>query len=132
MLRAMNRGHTAEGYARLIETMRSARPDVAISGDFIVGFPGERESDFEATLELVSAVRYASAFSFKYSPRPGTPAAAMSGQVPEAVKAERLARLQSLLSAQQLAFNQSVVNRTIPVLFDKPGRRAGPGAGRSP
>ena len=101
VLKAMNRGHTADDYLRLVERIRAARPDIALSGDFIVGFPGEREADFEATLALVREVRYASAFSFKYSRRPGTPAAAMPGQVAEAVKAERLARLQALLDEQQ-------------------------------
>ena len=132
ILRAMNRGHTAEHYLRLVERIRAARPDIAMSGDFIVGFPGETEKDFEATLELVRAVGYASAFSFKYSRRPGTPGAAMPGQVDEAVKAERLARLQALLEAQQVAFNASTVGRTVPVLFDKPGRKPGQVLGRSP
>ena len=97
----MNRGHDADAYLRLIERVRAARPDIALSGDFIVGFPGEREADFEATLALVRAVRYASAFSFKYSRRPGTPGAAMPGQVAEAEKDARLARLQALLNEQQ-------------------------------
>src|SRR5579872_6544262 len=101
VLKAMNRGHTAEHYLRLVERIRAARPDIALSGDFIVGFPGEREADFEATLQLVRDVGYASAFSFKYSRRPGTPASAMAGQVPDAVKADRLARLQALLDEQQ-------------------------------
>src|SRR5205085_3486017 len=125
VLKAMNRAHTAQGYLRLIETIRAARPDIAISGDFIVGFPGERDADFEATLSLVREVGYASAFSFKYSRRPGTPAAAMQGQVDEAIKEERLARLQALLGEQQQAFNEAVVGRTAPVLFEKPGRRLG-------
>jgi tRNA-2-methylthio-N6-dimethylallyladenosine synthase len=112
--------------------VRAARPDIAISGDFIVGFPGERESDFEATLALVREVRYASAFSFKYSRRPGTPAAAMNGQVDEAVKGERLGRLQALLSAQQRDFNLGQVGRTLPILFEKAGRLAGQIVGRSP
>jgi tRNA-2-methylthio-N6-dimethylallyladenosine synthase len=132
VLRAMNRDHTAERYVRLVEKIRAARPDMALSGDFIVGFPGESERDFEATLDLVREARYASAFSFKYSRRPGTPAAAMPGQVPEAVKDERLARLQALLDAQQTAFNQASVGRTLPVLFEKPGRRPGQVVGRSP
>ena len=132
VLKAMNRAHTAESYLRRIEAIRSARPDMAISGDFIVGFPGERDADFEATLDLVRAVGYASAFSFKYSRRPGTPAAAMTGQIDEAVKDERLQRLQSLLAAQQTTFNQGLVGRTIPVLFERPGRHAGQLIGRSP
>jgi len=132
VLKAMNRAHTAESYLRLVERIRASRPDIAISGDFIVGFPGEREADFEATLELVRAVGYASAFSFKYSRRPGTPAAAMPGQVAEAVKAERLHRLQGLLEDQQAAFNAAQQGRTLPVLFEKPGRHPGQLVGRSP
>jgi tRNA-2-methylthio-N6-dimethylallyladenosine synthase len=132
VLKSMNRGHTAEQYLRLIERIRAARPDIALSGDFIVGFPGEREADFEATLQLVREARYASAFSFKYSRRPGTPAAAMPGQVADAVKAERLARLQALLEAQQQTFNAAQEGRVLPVLFEKPGRHAGQVAGRSP
>ncbi|HTI67653.1 MAG TPA: tRNA (N6-isopentenyl adenosine(37)-C2)-methylthiotransferase MiaB [Caulobacteraceae bacterium] len=132
ILRAMNRQHTAASYLDLIGRIRAARPDIAISGDFIVGFPGETEADFEATLELVRQVGYAACFSFKYSRRPGTPASAMPGQVTEAVKTERLARLQALLDRQQQAFNDGVVGRTLPVLFEKPGRRAGQVIGRSP
>jgi tRNA-2-methylthio-N6-dimethylallyladenosine synthase len=132
VLKAMNRGHAIERYLRQIEAVRSARPDMAISGDFIVGFPGERDADFEATLDVVRAVGYASAFSFKYSRRPGTPAAAMDGQVDEAVKDERLRRLQALLSDQQLAFNQDLAGRTVPVLFERPGRHPGQLIGRSP
>jgi tRNA-2-methylthio-N6-dimethylallyladenosine synthase len=132
VLKAMNRGHRAEDYLRLLEKIRAARPDIALSGDFIVGFPGEREADFDATLALVRAAGYASAFSFKYSRRPGTPAAAMPGQVPDEVKAERLARLQALLEAQQLAFNAATVGRTLPVLFERRGRNAGQVLGRSP
>jgi tRNA-2-methylthio-N6-dimethylallyladenosine synthase len=132
ILRAMNRAHTAESYVRLIERIRAARPDIAISGDFIVGFPGEREADFEATLQLVREVGYASAFSFKYSRRPGTPAAAMPGQVAEEVKDERLARLQALLESQQASFNAAQRGRVLPVLFEKPGRHPGQIVGRSP
>jgi len=132
VLKAMNRGHTAEHYLRLVERIRAARPDIALSGDFIVGFPGERDADFEATLQLVREVGYASAFSFKYSRRPGTPAAAMPGQVAEEVKAERLARLQAEIEAGQAAFNGAQVGRVLPVLFEKPGRRGGQVAGRSP
>ena len=132
ILRAMNRDHTAESYLRLIEKIRAARPDIALSGDFIVGFPGESDADFEATLALVAEARYASAFSFKYSRRPGTPAAAMPGQVPEPVKEERLARLQALLNDQQAAFNQACVGRALPVLFERAGRRPGQVVGRSP
>jgi tRNA-2-methylthio-N6-dimethylallyladenosine synthase len=132
ILKAMNRGHTADHYLRLIERVRAARPDIALSGDFIVGFPGEREADFEATLALVREARYASAFSFKYSRRPGTPAAAMPGQVEGEVKAERLARLQALIEEQQQAFNLAQVGRVLPVLMEKSGRREGQIAGRSP
>jgi len=132
ILRAMNRGHTAEHYLRLIERIRAARPDIAISGDFIVGFPGEKDADFEATMTLVREVGYASAFSFKYSRRPGTPASAMPLQVAEAVKEERLARLQALLAEQQQAFNGGLVGRTVDVLFEKPGRHIGQVVGRSP
>ena len=126
VLKAMNRAHTAQTYVRLIEKIRAKRPDIAISGDFIVGFPGERESDFEATLNLVAEVGYATAFSFKYSRRPGTPAAAMPGQVDEAVKDERLARLNALLDSQARAFNASQVGKVLPVLFERPGAPPGP------
>jgi len=132
MLKAMNRAHTAESYVRLVETIRAGRPDMAVSGDFIVGFPGERESDFEATLNLVREVGYATAFTFKYSRRPGTPAAALPGQVDEAVKDERLARLNALLDAQARAFNASQVGKVLPVLFERPGRHSGQLIGRSP
>ena len=132
ILKAMNRAHTAQSYLQLIEQIRKARPDIAISGDFIVGFPGERESDFEATLNLVREVGYATAFSFKYSRRPGTPAAAMPGQVDEAVKDERLARLNALLDEQARAFNVSQVGKVLPVLFERPGRHSGQLIGRSP
>jgi tRNA-2-methylthio-N6-dimethylallyladenosine synthase len=132
VLKAMNRAHTAESYLRLIEKIRAARPDIAISGDFIVGFPGERDADFEATLSLVREVGYASAFSFKYSRRPGTPAAALPGQVAEDVKEARLARLQALLEEQQQAFNARQSGRVLPVLFEKTGRRPGQLVGRSP
>jgi tRNA-2-methylthio-N6-dimethylallyladenosine synthase len=132
VLKAMNRGHTAEHYLRLVERIRAARPDIALSGDFIVGFPGERDADFEATLDLVRAAGYASAFSFKYSRRPGTPAAAAPGQVAEEVKVERLARLQAVIDAQQQAFNQAQVGQVLPVLIEKTGRREGQIAGRSP
>ncbi|THD60732.1 tRNA (N6-isopentenyl adenosine(37)-C2)-methylthiotransferase MiaB [Phenylobacterium sp.] len=132
ILKAMNRAHTAESYVRLVERIRSSRPDIAISGDFIVGFPGEREADFEATLSLVREVGYATAFTFKYSRRPGTPASAMPGQVDEAVKDERLARLNALLDEQARAFNASQVGKTLPVLFERPGRHPGQLIGRSP
>jgi tRNA-2-methylthio-N6-dimethylallyladenosine synthase len=132
VLKAMNRAHTADSYLRLVEKIRAARPDIAMSGDFIVGFPGEREADFEATLQLVREVGYAAAFTFKYSRRPGTPAAAMPGQVAEEVKDERLARLNALLEDQQRAFNAAQVGRTLPVLFERRGRHPGQLIGRSP
>jgi tRNA-2-methylthio-N6-dimethylallyladenosine synthase len=132
ILKAMNRDHTAESYVRLIEKIRAARPDIAMSGDFIVGFPGERDGDFEKTLELVREVGFASAFSFKYSRRPGTPASAMPGQVDDAVKAERLDRLNALLDEQQKAFNAQQVGKVMPVLFEKKGRNPGQIVGRSP
>jgi tRNA-2-methylthio-N6-dimethylallyladenosine synthase len=116
----------------LIERIRAARPDIAMSGDFIVGFPGERDGDFDKTLDLVREVGFASAFSFKYSRRPGTPASAMPGQVDEAVKAERLDRLNALLDDQQKAFNAAQVGRVLPVLFEKKGRNPGQIVGRSP
>ncbi|MGV6820403.1 MAG: MiaB/RimO family radical SAM methylthiotransferase, partial [Parvularcula sp.] len=132
VLKAMNRGHTAENYIRLIERVRAARPDIAISGDFIVGFPGEDDAAFEATMQLVREVGYASCFSFKYSRRPGTPGASMAKQVAEDVKTDRLARLQALLEDQKNQFNCSLIGKTVPVLFDKPGREAGQVGGRSP
>ena len=132
VLKAMNRAHTAESYVRLIEKIRAARPDIAISGDFIVGFPGERDADFEATLQLVREVGYASCFSFKYSRRPGTPAAAMMGQVAEPVKEERLARLNALLDEQRMAFNAATAGRTVNVLFEKKGRHPGQLVGKTP
>ena len=132
ILKAMNRQHTAAEYVAIIERLRAARPDIAISGDMIVGFPGETDKDFEDTLALVREVNYASCFSFKYSRRPGTPGAAMFNQFDEAVKGERLAVLQDLLSAQQVAFNESQIGRTLPVLFEKAGRKDGQLHGRSP
>ncbi len=132
ILGVMNRRHTAEFYLRLVERIRAARPGIALSSDFIVGFPGETDAEFEATLDLVRNVGFASAFSFKFSPRPGTPAASMAEQVPEQVKAGRLAELQMLLDAQRFGFNNSCVGRTVPVLFEKPGRHAGQIIGRSP
>jgi tRNA-2-methylthio-N6-dimethylallyladenosine synthase len=132
ILAAMNRQHRVEDYVHLVERVRAARPDIAIAGDFIVGFPGETDADFEATLDAVRAVNYATAFSFKYSPRVGTPAASMDDQVPEAVKEERLARLQVLLTGQQQAFNRSLVGKMLEVLFDKPGRHPGQMGSRSP
>jgi tRNA-2-methylthio-N6-dimethylallyladenosine synthase len=116
----------------LVGKIRGARPDIALSSDFIVGFPGESDRDFEATLQLVRDVSFASAFSFKYSRRPGTPAAAARKQVPSDVKDARLQALNDLLLAQQESFKQSCTGRTLDVLFEKPGRRAGQAVGRSP
>ncbi|WP_296021477.1 tRNA (N6-isopentenyl adenosine(37)-C2)-methylthiotransferase MiaB [uncultured Agrobacterium sp.] len=132
VLKAMNRRHTGDEYLRLIERIRGARPDIAMSGDFIVGFPGESDQDFEDTLAMVEAVKYAQAFSFKYSTRPGTPGADLTDQVPEDVKAERLERLQALLLKQQNDFAQSLVGKTMDVLLEKPGRMPGQLIGRSP
>ncbi len=132
VLKAMNRHHTAESYLALIDQLRTARPDLALSGDFIVGFPGETDEDFAATLRLVTRVGYASAYSFKYSPRPGTPAAEKGDPVPADVMAARLQSLQQLLAEQSLAFNQSTVGTTVAVLFDKPGRKPGQLIGKSP
>ncbi len=131
VLKAMNRKHTAEKYLRVLEKMREARPDIALSGDFIVGFPGESDADFEATLALCEEVRYAQAYSFKYSPRPGTPAAGRE-DVDEAVKSERLARLQAMLTAHQAEFQAAQVGKVLPVLLEKPGRLEGQLVGRSP
>ena len=132
ILKAMNRGHGADFYLRMIEKIRAAKPDIAISGDFIVGFPGETDADIEATLTLIREVGYASAYSFKYSPRPGTPAAESEKQISEAEKSDRLQELQALVHAQQTAFNAAMVGRTVPVLLEKPGRDAGQLVGRSP
>jgi tRNA-2-methylthio-N6-dimethylallyladenosine synthase len=132
ILKAMNRRHKAVDYLRLIERIRGARADIAMSGDFIVGFPGETEADFEATMQIVREVSYASAFSFKYSPRPGTPGAEMDDHVPEVVKDERLQRLQALLTQQQQSFTHGMVGRTMSTLIEKPGRQTGQKVGRSP
>jgi tRNA-2-methylthio-N6-dimethylallyladenosine synthase len=132
ILKAMNRAHTAESYLRIVEKVRRARPDIALSSDFIVGFPGETDADFEATLALIAEVDFAGAFTFKYSRRPGTPASAMAGQVDDAVKSERLLRLQALIEARQRAFNAAQVGRDLPILFEKPGRHPGQVIGRSP
>jgi len=132
ILAAMNRGYTVAEYQASIERLRQARPDIALSGDFIVGFPGESDADFEATMDLVRAVNYAQAYSFKYSARPGTPAALLENQVPEDVRAGRLQRLQTLLDSQQQAFNQQMVGRRLSLLLDRPGRRPGQLVGRSP
>jgi tRNA-2-methylthio-N6-dimethylallyladenosine synthase len=132
VLQAMNRRHTADEYRRLVDRLRTARPDLALSSDFIVGFPGETEHDFAATLALVEDVGFAQAFSFKYSPRPGTPAAGMHRQVKDAVKSERLMRLQALLAEQARAFNDGTVGRVLPVLLERSGRHPGQKVGRTP
>jgi len=132
VLEAMNRQHKARHFHEIVLRLRAARPDLALSSDFIVGFPGESESDFAATMKLVEEIGFAQAFSFKYSIRPGTPGAAMENQVSEDVKDERLQRLQAVLNAQQVAFNRAMVGRVLPVLLEKPGRREGQLVGRSP
>ncbi len=132
ILAAMNRRHTAGEYVSLIRRVRQARPDIALSSDFIVGFPGETEEDFAATLALIHDIGFAQAFSFKYSPRPGTPAATLGEQVPEGVKTDRLLRLQAVLEAQQLAFNDRSVGQVMPVLFERTGRDPGHLVGRTP
>ena len=125
ILRAMNRRHSAEDYQAVIARVRAARPDIALSSDFIVGYPGETDADFEATLELVRAVGFAFSYAFKYSARPGTPAAEIEAQVDEAVKSERLLALQALLETQRQAYNRATVGRRVEVLFERPGRYAG-------
>ncbi|GAB5462438.1 tRNA (N6-isopentenyl adenosine(37)-C2)-methylthiotransferase MiaB [Hoeflea alexandrii] len=132
ILKAMNRRHTAAEYVNLVGRIRAARPDIALSGDFIVGFPGETDADFEDTMRLVREVRYASAFTFKYSIRPGTPGADMDDQVDEAVKTERLARLQDLINEQTRAFGRECVGKVVDLLLEKPGRNTGQLIGRSP
>lgn len=132
VLKAMNRQHTAESYLKLIEKFRAARPDIALSGDFIVGFPGETEAEFQDTLSIVDEVRYAACFSFKYSPRPGTPAATMNGQIDPQVMDDRLTRLQARLTDHQLAFNQASVGKTCTVLVERAGRLPGQWVGKSP
>jgi len=132
VLAAMNRRHTADDYRRIVDRLRTARPDLALSSDFIVGFPGETDADFDRTMSLVEEIGFAQAYSFKYSTRPGTPAAAAGEQVPEADKAARLDALQALLNRQQRAFNEATVGRTLPVLFDRAGRHPGQLVGRSP
>jgi len=132
VLKAMNRSHTRDGYLRLIERIRAARPDIALSGDFIVGFPGESEAEFAETLSLVGEVAYAQAYSFKYSPRPGTPAAAMGDPLSAAVMDERLQRLQAALNRDQLAFNRASVGRTCAMLVERRGKLPGQMLGKSP
>ena len=132
ILAAMNRKHTADDYRRVIERLRKARPDIALSTDIIVGFPSETQDDFEATLALVEEIGFAQAFSFKYSARPGTPAATIAEQVPEGVKTDRLHHLQERLEAQASRFNEGCIGKIVPVLFERPGRLAGQLVGRSP
>jgi len=132
ILKAMNRSHSVESYLATLDAMRAARPDIALSGDFIVGFPGETEADFEATLQLVDAVGYAAAYSFKYSARPGTPAATMDGQIPREVMDDRLQRLQERITTHSLAFNRSKVGVETQILIERPGRRPGQMIGKSP
>jgi tRNA-2-methylthio-N6-dimethylallyladenosine synthase len=132
ILKAMNRSHSAESYLRTIEKVRAARPDIAISGDFIVGFPGESDEDFTATLSIVDAVRYASAYSFKYSARPGTPAAQMEGAVSAEVMDDRLQRLQARLAEHSLTFNRATIGKDTRILIDRKGRQPGQMIGKSP
>tara|TARA_R100000306_G_C4340319_1_gene124889 strand:- start:424 stop:924 length:501 start_codon:yes stop_codon:yes gene_type:complete len=130
MLKRMNRSHTAESYLRLIERIRAARPDIVMSGDFIVGFPEETDADFDATMELVRQVRYGYAYSFKYSSRPGTPAAERP-QIPAEVADARLQKLQALITGQQQSIQQEMVGRDLSVLVEKPGRKPGQMVGKS-
>jgi tRNA-2-methylthio-N6-dimethylallyladenosine synthase len=132
VLEAMNRGHTADEYRRTVARLRAVRPDLALSSDFIVGFPGETEADFQATLDMVTEIGFAQAYSFCFSPRPGTPAAALEQAVPEAIKAERLGRLQAALELSRMDFNRASAGRTVAVLLDRRGRHPGQLAGRSP
>ncbi|MEM6858372.1 MAG: tRNA (N6-isopentenyl adenosine(37)-C2)-methylthiotransferase MiaB [Pseudomonadota bacterium] len=132
VLKAMNRAHTAESYLKLLERFRAVRPDIALSGDFIVGFPGETEAEFEDTLSLIDEVRYSQAFSFKYSPRPGTPAATMDNQIPEEVMKDRLFRLQARLNRDQAAFNKASEGKTCKILVERKGKLEGQWLGKSP
>lgn len=132
VLKAMNRSHTVESYLRLLERVRAVCPDIALSGDFIVGFPGETDAEFEDTVKLIDAVQYAQAFSFKYSPRPGTPAATMDGQIAAEVMDERLQRLQAALNRTQVAFNEATVGRTCDVLVERQGKFPGQMIGKTP
>ena len=132
ILKAMNRSHSRDSYMRILDRVRAVRPDIAFSGDFIVGFPGESDADFEDTLRLVREVGHAQAYSFKYSPRPGTPAADMSDQIPMEIMDERLQRLQAQIVADQTAFNDCTVGRTTDVLLERPGKFEGQLIGKSP
>lgn len=131
ILDAMNRKHTASDYLKIIEKLREARPDIAFSSDFIVGYPGETTKDHQDTLEIVKSVGYAQAYSFKYSPRPGTPASILQTQVPDDIKSERLDELQDVITSQQVKFNQSMVGKTMEVLFDRPGKLEGQIVGKT-
>ena len=133
ILKAMNRKHTADFYREIIEKLRKARPDIAFSSDYIIGFPGETDEDFEATMQLARDINYASCYSFKYSARPGTPAANLKeAMIPDAIVSERLTRFQDLINRQQIAFNKTCEGRTLPVLFDRKGKKPGQLSGRSP
>lgn len=132
ILKAMNRSHTRESYLEIIRRMRDARPDIALSGDFIVGFPGETDNDFEDTLSIIRETNYSQAYSFKYSPRPGTPAAAMDNQIPRAVMDERLQRLQTLLNKQQYEFNKQLVGRKTEILLERVGKLDNQFVGKTP
>ena len=132
MLKAMNRKHDRDSYFRIIDRLREARPDLALSSDFIVGFPGESDQDFADTMDMVERVKFSSAYSFAYSQRPGTPAAALQGQIHDSVKTYRLHALQNLLRSQQEEFNQSFTGKTVPVLFERAGNKDGQVMGRSP
>jgi tRNA-2-methylthio-N6-dimethylallyladenosine synthase len=132
ILKAMNRSHSAASYLAILDRVRAVRPDIALSGDFIVGFPGETEADFADTLKLVEQVGHAQAFTFKYSPRPGTPAATMEGQIAPEVMDDRLQRLQALINAQQLAFNEASVGKRTSILLERKGKFAGQLIGKSP
>lgn len=132
ILKAMNRSHTSESYLEILEKLRAVRPDIAFSGDFIVGFPGETEEDFQATLDIVRAANYSQAFSFKYSPRPGTPAADMEDQIAPDIMDERLQRLQALLNEQQFDFNKGLLGKRMPILLERKGRKPGQLVGKTP
>jgi len=131
-LKAMNRSHTAESYLAILERVKAVRPDIALSGDFIVGFPGETDAEFEETVRLVETVGYAQCFSFKYSPRPGTPAATIVDQIAPEVMDERLQRLQAALNRTQFAFNQASVGKSCEVLVERRGKLPGQWLGKSP
>jgi tRNA-2-methylthio-N6-dimethylallyladenosine synthase len=132
ILKAMNRAHDVASYLRLLDHVRAARPDIALSGDYIVGFPGESDAEFEATLAVIREVGHAQAFTFKYSPRAGTPAATMDGQIAPEVMDDRLQRLQALIGEQQLAFNRATVGRTCEILIERKGKLPGQMLGKSP